>query len=42
MIDALNFMVENRYAFEHAYAFSTGGANIYHFLLRRLPRPSNP
>ncbi len=38
MIDALNFMVENGYAFEHAYAFSTGGANVYHFLLRKLTR----
>jgi hypothetical protein len=35
MIDALNFFSLNGFEFVQAYAFSTGGSNVYHYLLRK-------
>ena len=35
MIDALNFMNDNGYKFETAYAFAIGNQNVYHFLLKK-------
>ena len=35
MIDALNFMNDNGYDFESAYALTIGNQNVYHFLLRK-------
>jgi hypothetical protein len=35
MIDALNFMVENKYEFVTAYAITILNQNVYHFLLRK-------
>ncbi len=35
MVDALNFFSLNGFDFVHAYAFSTGGSNVYHYLLRK-------
>ena len=35
MIDALNFMNDNGYEFETAYAFAIGNQNVYHFLLKK-------
>ena len=35
MIDALNFMNDNGYEFESAYAFAIGNQNVYHFLLKK-------
>ncbi|MBA7545172.1 hypothetical protein ES705_37536 [subsurface metagenome] len=35
MIDALNFMVSNRWEFEFAYVITVGNSNVYHFLLKR-------
>ena len=34
MIDALNFMNDNGYDFEGAYALTIGNQNVYHFLLK--------
>jgi hypothetical protein len=36
MVDALNFMVANNYQFVTSYAITHGGANVYHFLLRKI------
>ncbi|MBL7722204.1 MAG: hypothetical protein JNK98_09455 [Chitinophagaceae bacterium] len=35
MIDALNFLSANGYAFVQAYAFSVGNQNVYHYLMRK-------
>jgi len=35
MIDALNFMNNNGYEFETAYAFAIGNQNVYHYLLKK-------
>ena len=35
MIYALNFMNDNGYEFETAYAFAIGNQNVYHFLLKK-------
>lgn len=35
MVDALNFMSENGYDFETAYALTIGNSNVYHFLLKK-------
>ena len=36
MIDALNFMHSNGYEFVSANAFSHGGQDIYHYMLRKM------
>ena len=36
MIDALNFMLKNGWEYEHNYTVSTGGSNIYHYLLKKI------
>jgi len=38
MIDALNFMAKNGYEFLDANAFTHGGQNVYHFMLKRKNR----
>ena len=35
MIDALNFMSSNSYAFVQAYAFAVGNQHVYHYLMRK-------
>jgi hypothetical protein len=35
MVDALNFFSVNGFEFVQAYAFTTGAANVYHYLLRK-------
>jgi len=35
MIDALNFMTKNGYKFEQAYVVTTGGSDVYHYLLSK-------
>lgn len=35
MIDALNFMSSNGYAFVQAYAFAVGSQNVYHYLMKK-------
>jgi len=35
MIDALNFMTKNGYKFEQAYVITTGGSNVYRYLLSK-------
>ncbi len=35
MIDALNFMTKNGYKFEQAYVVTTGGSNVYRYLLSK-------
>ena len=34
MIDAINYMSEKGWEFVQAYAFETGGSNVYHYLLQ--------
>jgi hypothetical protein len=34
MIDALNYMSEKGWDFVQAYAFHSGGSNVYHYLLQ--------
>lgn len=35
MIDALNYMGKQGWAFEQAYAVTQGNQNVYHYLLRK-------
>ena len=35
MIDALNFMTKNGYKFEQAYVVTTGGSNVYRYVLSK-------
>lgn len=35
MIDALNFMSANGYDFVQAYTVTSGGQNVYHYLMRK-------
>ncbi len=35
MIDALNFMSENGFEFENAFAITVGSQNVYHYMLKR-------